>query len=86
MSTGYRNTRQRVLIILEMLRDSKDGLTVKQIRQKLYDEYNLITDRKTIYQDLYAIEFLYPIIRKKQATTYYSIEVNNDTLRNKSNP
>ena len=63
----------RILIIERML--SKDGITVKQIIEKLEKNYNITAKRRTIYDDLNVLSFFYPIVQqRKGSTTVYILE------------
>lgn len=69
----------KILALYKILFDKTDdnnGLTMSEIIETLEKEYSIKTERKSIYDDLKALEqFDVDIIRKKTDTTRYSIGV-----------
>lgn len=53
-------TKIRVLVIERMLKKGK-RITVKEIQRELEDKYDIMADKKTIYDDIYALNMFMPI-------------------------
>jgi predicted DNA-binding transcriptional regulator YafY len=57
---GDKNIKVRILAIERML--SKERfLTVREIVKKLENQYNIYVDRKTVMDDLMAIDMMIPL-------------------------
>ena len=67
------DVKLRILAIERMLSDK--GITVKEIIEKLENQYSISADRKTIYDDLNALTFFLPLVQEKKGVrNVYFIE------------
>lgn len=64
------DTRDRLLTLIDIL--SRTSSSVKEIQEQFINDYGVAPDRKTLYQDLAAIEKHYPLYAIKQKD-YYGI-------------
>lgn len=53
-------TKIRVLAVAKMLKEGR-RITAKEIVKRLDKEYDITTDRKTVYADIRAIDMFMPI-------------------------
>ena len=53
------DTRERLLTLIDIL--SRTSSSVKEIQEQFTNNYGVAPDRKTLYQDLAAIEKHYPL-------------------------
>lgn len=68
------DTRERLLILIDIL--SSTSSSVKEIQKQFINNYGVTPDRKTLYQDLAAIEKHYPLHvlrRNKYGVPRYSL-------------
>lgn len=65
-------TRERVLYIYKWLKKHEEGLSMEDIMDKLGD-MGLSSTRKSIYQDLYTIATIEPLVMVKTKRTIYKI-------------
>lgn len=65
----------KILAVERILQDNPNGVTVKQIIQKLDYEYGVKADRKAIYQNIDVLGWFLPIRRKRNGHEHiYYIE------------
>lgn len=64
---GVDNSKVRVLAVAHILRNSKDGATVRQILETLALRFDIVATNKVIYRDMIAIDRLYPVEYTGQA-------------------
>ena len=62
------DTRDRLLTLIDIL--SRTSSSVKEIQEQFINDYGVAPDRKTLYQDLVAIEKHYPLYVIKQKDYY----------------
>lgn len=68
------NSRLRLLAIERLFIIEKE-LTIKTIKKKLFDNYNIKAERKAIYKDIRALQQFYHINKKKvNDTVVYILE------------
>lgn len=69
--TKYNDSKITILAINNML--SETPISLKQIQDRLFEDYNITAERKTIYRDIWAITLFRNIQMKKQSrtTVYY---------------
>ena len=68
------DTRDRLLTLIDIL--SRTSSSVKEIQERFMNDYGVAPNRKTLYQDLAAIEKHYPIhvlSRNKYGVPRYSL-------------
>ena len=51
------DTKVRILAVNKLLHEYPNGLSIKEILDKLHNIYNISANRKTIYDDLNAITY-----------------------------
>lgn len=72
------NSRLRLLAIERLFIIEKE-LTIKTIKKKLFDNYNIKAERKAIYKDIRALQQFYHINKKKvNDTVVYILERKNN--------
>lgn len=72
------NSRLRLLAIERLFIIEKE-LTIKTIKKKLFDNYNIKVERKAIYKDIRALQQFYHINKKKvNDTVVYILERKNN--------
>ena len=69
---GQIDTRERMLLLMQML-NLPHGITVPEFQRYCRHIFDIEPNRKTVYQDLYAIEKYLPlvILRPKDGKTVY---------------
>ena len=74
MSTSGRiDTRERMLLLMQML-NLPHGITVPEFQRYCMHSFGVAPNRKSVYQDLYAIEKYYTLLkihRTKDGRTVY---------------
>ena len=68
------DTRDRLLTLIDIL--SRTSSSVKEIQERFMNDYGVAPSRKTLYQDLAAIEKHYPLhvlSRNKYGVPRYSL-------------
>ena len=68
------DTRDRLLTLIDIL--SRTSSSVKEIQERFMNDYGVAPNRKTLYQDLAAIEKHYPLhvlSRNKYGVPRYSV-------------
>ena len=68
------DTRDRLLTLIDIL--SRTSSSVKEIQERFMNDYGVAPNRKTLYQDLAAIEKHYPLhvlSRNKYGVPRYSL-------------
>lgn len=70
--SGRIDTRERMLLLMQLLNLSH-GITVPEFQRYCRHIFGIEPDRKTVYQDLYAIEKYVPlvILRPKDGRNVY---------------
>ena len=64
----------KILAIERILQDNPDGVTVKQIIEKLEYEYGVTAERKAIFRNIDVLGWFLPIrIKKNRKTNIYYI-------------
>lgn len=72
------NSRLRLLAIERLFIIEKE-LTIKTIKKKLFDIYNIEAERKAIYKDIRALQQFYHLNKKKvNDTVVYILERKNN--------
>lgn len=73
MSKG--DCQYKILAVERILQDNPNGVTVKQIIEKLEYEYGVTAERKAIYQNIDVLGWFLPInVRKNGRANMYYIE------------
>ena len=69
---GQIDTRERMLLLMQML-NLPHGITVPEFQHYCMHSFGVAPNRKSVYQDLYAIEKYVPlvILRPKDGKTVY---------------
>ena len=70
--SGRVDTRERMLLLMQLL-NLPYGISVSQFQRYCMHSFGVAPNRKSVYQDLYAIEKYVPlkIHRPKNGSTFY---------------
>ena len=70
--SGRIDTRERMLLLMQLL-NLPHGISVSQFQRYCMHSFGVAPNRKSVYQDLYAIEKYLPlvILRPKDGKTVY---------------
>ena len=74
---GKIDTRERMLLLMQML-NLPHGITVPEFQRYCMHSFGVAPNRKSVYQDLYAIEKYLPLVihRTKDGRTVYKYSFN----------
>jgi len=79
-----RSVRTSLLFTIQVLKNAKHEMTVRDIQQRVSDLMSIFIDRRQIYANLYALlDFEYPIeVRNEKSNVkfYRWIHAENDDL------
>lgn len=74
------NSLEKILAVERIIQASPNGITVKQIIEKLEKTYGITAERKSLYSNIAELTKFMPINTKKvNHTSIYYLEVNDDT-------
>ena len=63
------DTKIRILAIERMM--SYNGITLKEIQSKLFNDYSIKVERKAVYDDIYTLTMFMNIQFDKKTNRYY---------------
>ena len=70
---GNPNVLYRILAVERIIQDNPQGITVKQIIEKLDNYYGITADRKTIYRNIAALTRFMPIYQTRREKSIENI-------------
>jgi hypothetical protein len=66
---------EKIIAVERILQRYPKGITMKQIIDKLYDEYGITADRRGIYNDIYVLTRFMPIYTERRGyLTFYCLQ------------
>lgn len=66
---------EKIIAIERILQRNPNGITTKQIIDKLYDEYGITADRRSIYNNINVLTRFMPIYTEKRGyETFYCLD------------
>jgi hypothetical protein len=66
---------EKIIAVERILQRNPNGITTMQIIDKLYDEYGITADRRSVYTNIYVLTRFMPIYTvRKWNTTFYCLQ------------
>ena len=65
------NTLGKIIAVEHIIRRFPNGITLKQIIDKLYDEYGITAERKSIYSNINVLTRFMLIYTEKRGHSFY---------------
>ena len=66
---------EKIIAVERILQRNPNGITTKQIIDKLYDEYGITADRQSIYNNINVLTRFMPIYTERRGyETFYCLE------------
>ena len=62
---------EKIIAVERILQRNPNGITTQQIIDKLYDEYGIMADRRSVYTDIYVLTRFMPIYTVKKRNMFF---------------
>lgn len=80
MIKRYRGSSiEKIIMVERILQRNPNGITTKQIIDKLYDEYGITADRRGIYTDINVLTLFMPIYTERRQNRFFYCLQRSDT-------
>ncbi len=70
---------EKIIAVERILQRNPNGITIMQIIDKLYDEYGITAERKSIYSNIACLTRFMPIFTEKKWNTVFYCLKRSDT-------